>query len=503
MNRTEITDFCTKRFFMGYVLDFKAYPDSETAAYFSRKRNTTLDLTGLKGTQLAHDIKDILLCCMVNQKPCSYQSGTFRRLFSLPGFMEACGYDDFSCIDDWEKADGQWVDYWKAKGLKSTGQLKNSISNSCMALCEYRDTRTGFDRNIWYREILHINKERLNSARSFCTMNFWNVTNEASRELLKVYFRYLIGRTEQAYSTIYNSFIGCCAFCEFHKDKSLLDITHADVQAYQAAKNAPANQHNRMLYNLQSLYRYLSVKNLFAGKCPVLQSDFKVPERKHKYNTVPDVVILETFRYLHLLRKDYLLIYLINMFTGIRISDICQLTTDCVYRTGNGYFLSHDVQKMQDVGGIPISKELYDMIQEQAASARKQGLKYLFVSARDREKPCNAGTYSAGMKKFFNGCSITLPNGEPYHFTTHAFRHTIATTLYKMGMPSALIQTGILHHMEINMTRSYIDIDAKSQAALMEQHGLYASAEKKMKGDDSYGTDIDQTGFHGIHNARI
>lgn len=74
-----------------------------------------------------------------------------------------------------------------------------------------------------------------------------------------------------------------------------------------------------------------------------------------------------------------------------------------------------------------------------------------------------------------------MPDGSPYNFVTHAFRHTIATTLYKLGMPSSLIQLGVLHHVEINMSRSYVDIDNQSQLDLLKEKNLLIPAKMKIE----------------------
>ena len=50
-----------------------------------------------------------------------------------------------------------------------------------------------------------------------------------------------------------------------------------------------------------------------------------------------------------------------------------------------------------------------------------------------------------------------------------------------MGMSSALIQLGILHHVEINMSRSYVDIDNESQLRLLEENGMFIPSEMKFE----------------------
>lgn len=286
-----------------------------------------------------------------------------------------------------------------------------------------------------------------------------------------------MGCTELSYGTIYGRFSLCCSFFTYIGNKSLLDLTHDDIEKFRMNVELSADRNNHLMNDLEELYKHLQAKGLFHGTIPVIKQDYMENTIHYVHTSVSDYTIHEIFKHLHTLRKDYLLIYLINVFTGIRISDICQLTTDCLYSNEHGYFLSHTCQKMQDVGAIPICKELSDMIQERIAWASKNEYLYLFPSDNDKTLPYNAGTYRRNMKKIMLGWNIKNPDGTAYNFTTHAYRHTIATTLSKMGMPSVLIQLGVLHHQEIDMSRHYIESDSDYQLELLNDKGINSSGD--------------------------
>lgn len=470
MNKKQISDFQIRSFFMGCVWDFKTYPNEEISRYFSRKKNTVLDLSGIVRTPLFKDIKDIFVCVFVNGEPYSYKSKAFPSMLHIHEFMQKQGYADFSCIKDVEAADGEWQEFWKDKGKKYLHDLQYVISNCMFILREYRDVRTGLDRNFWRVSDMNINDERLNKTKDMTTMNFWKIENEENRELVKVWFKHMIGGTELAYSTIYERFALCNSFLDYIKDKSLLDVTHEDIENYRV--NLSSDRSNHFLRDLTDLYQYLQTKKLFAGKIPIIEQDYVHTPIKYIKNSVSNYTIMEMFKHIHTLPADYLLMYLIDLFTGIRISDICQLKTDCLYSNEHGYFLSHECQKMQDAGAIPIAKELYDMVQERINYCTGNGYQYLFPSSKDKNLPYNAGTYRRNMQKIVSGWGIKNADGTPYHFLTHAYRHTIATTLANMGMPSVLIQIGILHHTEINMSRHYIEDDTENQLRLINEKGI-------------------------------
>ncbi len=475
MNKKQIVEFNIKSFFRGCVWDFRTYPDKEIAEHFSNKKTFLLDLSGIVGTTLFNDIKDIFVCVFANEEPYTYKSKAFPYMLSIHEFMIEQGYEDFSHISDGGKADEEWQAFWNSRGRRYLHDLQYVISNCIFILNEYRDTRTGLDRNFWRLSDMNINDERLNKSKEFTVMNFWKIENAENRELLKLWLKHLIGGTELAYSTIYERFSLCNMFITYLGDKSLLDVSHSDIEDYRSKANLHADRNNHLISNLNEFYRYLQVKNRFNGKIPVNEQDTMTDRPKYIKTSVSDHTIGEIFKHIHTLQNSYMLMYLINLFTGIRISDICQLKKNCLYENEHGYFLAHDCQKMQDVGAIPICKELYDLIRARIKWANSNNYEYLFPSENNKKLPYNSGTYRRNMQKIINQWGIKNPDGTPYHFTTHAYRHTIATTLAKMGMPSALIQIGILHHTEINMSRHYIEDDTDSQLQELNEKGLNIS----------------------------
>lgn len=487
MNKYIVDNFEIIKFFRGCVWDFKDYPDEEIADYFSKKENTVIDLSDIQNTTLFTDIKDIFVCIFANNEPYTYKSKAFPSLVCLKDFMLQKEYRDFADISDADEADKEWQQYWSNKGKTYLHNLRYVISNCCFILKEYRDARKGLERNYWWQENMSINDERVNKSNSFTTMNFWRIKNEDNRELLKLWFKYLIGATELSYTTIYEKFSLCCQFVNDIGDVSLLEVTHQTIDDYLVRVKFSSDRNNQFLNTVEELFKYLTVKKQFAGEIPVIKQDYMPNVIKYIHNTVDESTILELFRHIHKLPDCYLLMFLINLFTGIRISDICQLEKNCLYHSKHGYFLRHKCQKMQDAGSIPISRELYDLIQKRIDYCAGQGYKYLFPAERDKTMPYNAGTYRRNMQKITSEWKIKNADGTPYHLLTHAFRHTIATTLSRMGMPSTMIQIGILHHKSIDMSRHYIESSPENELDEMEKRGINAKSADiiKITADDA------------------
>lgn len=478
MNKAQVTDFRIKSFFRKDVWDFKKYPDEEVATYFSKKRTTVIDVTSIKDSQLHTDLRDIFSCIFANGEPFSYKSKAFPSFFFLLEFMQAYGYNSFAEITDTDKISQEWLQFWTNKGKLYLHDYRYVIEKCIFALKEFRDARTGLDRNYWRISDMKLNDERICKTYSKSIMNFWTITNESNRELVKIWFKYLIGGTELSYRTIYERFNKCVQFVEYLGNKSLLDVIPDDVTNYRVYKPMNSDLNNHFLIMLKGLYRYLNVKG-YDCKCPVLDSHYMENEYNYILNTVSEFTILEIFKHVHKLPENYKLIFLIDLFTGMRISDICQLQDDCLYKSEHGFFIGHDVQKMQDVGGIPICKELYDLIMDRINYIHDLDYKetYLFPSCKKINHPFNSGTYRDNMKKYMKEWNIKTDSGDDYNFVTHAFRHTISTQLYDMGMPVAMIQLGILHHQAIDMSRHYIEITTDTHKKSMQKHSLDAASD--------------------------
>lgn len=475
MNKTQINDFKIISFFRRDIWDFKLYPDEEVAKYFARKKYTIVDVTSIKGSQLHTDLKDIFSCVFVNSEPFSYKSKAFPSFFFLLEFMQSQNYNSFEEITDSEKASQEWLQFWTDKGKIYLHDYRFVISKCIFTLQEFRDPRTGLDRNYWRISDLNLNDERICKSTELTIMNFWLIKNETNRELVKLWFKYLIGCTELAYRTIYEKFSQCVQFVRYLEEKSLLDVTSDDISDYRVFKPMKSDLNNHFIRMLEGLYRYLIVKG-YDCKCPVLDSHLMQNDYTHIYNSVSEFTILEIFKHIHKLPENYKLIFLIDLFTGMRISDICQLQDDCLYVSEHGYFIGHNVQKMQDVGGIPICQELYDLIMKRIDYIHGFDYEetYLFPSCKKKNYPYNSGTYRCNMKKYMSNWGIKTTDGKDYDFVTHAFRHTISTQLYNMGMPAAMIQLGILHHQSIDMSRHYIEFTPDTHKKSMQKHSLNA-----------------------------
>ena len=448
-----------ENFFKDDVLDFTKFPDEEIRKYLRRKG--IIDTTIIKNEENRKAFKELLLSVILINKPYTYKntSSSFDYVFKLPDFFNTLGNVSFIDMDTDELKD-VYKQYCINNNLAKDAQ---KIIVSCQhAVLEYKDNREGFNRDLWDKSIMKISSNRINKSMSLQSLNFRTIKNSENREYVKLYLKHLIGHTEMAFATIYNYFSILNLFCKHIGNTKITDVTSNQVLEYVRKKsNKSTDLINRFLNILSDFYKYLGVKQLLDNPSPITENMFVDAKYKTINNCVDAYVINQIFKHLHKAPFNYILMYLISYSTGMRVSDICQLKTNCLFYDGDGgYYIEFDCQKMQKPIRNLICKALYELIMEQIKIINNLEYKeeYLFPSVQKTNHPYNSQVFRKNFKKLCNEWGIKNIDGTSYNYTTHSYRHTIASDLYQnYGVPITTIQKAVLGHKELQMTLSYVE----------------------------------------------
>lgn len=482
---TSMNDISIKNFFKDDILNFRNYPVSEVANYFSapQKQVYMVDTSIITDDKKRKEYKDYLYCIFTRQEPFSYKSHKFSYSIYFAGYIASATWKSIfeTTLDD-EK---EILDYFHSINKNCDVNTQRLIKRMKHTLVEFYDVREGLDRDIWHVKNMNLSKERINASGSTKSINFYSIKNVENRELIKIYFKYLIGGTETSFSTLVNYMTNFVKLCDFIKDKSLLDVEREDFLNFMNTQlDISANKRNKMVITFSDFYKYLAIKKIYKKQCPILSIDFIREKRKHYYNTVSDHVIFQIFNHLWEVPNDLLIMYLINYSTGMRVSDICQLQTDCLIRSEKCCFIRFHIQKMQKDHAVPVSTALGDLIEKRIQDLSKKNSIYLFPSPLDEDSPITTMTYSRNMKKWCAKWEIKNEDGTPYEFHSHAYRHTIATSLaQKDNVALEIIQLVILGHANVQMSLCYIDESDEYKKMLNDRYinnaGNYTSLENK------------------------
>lgn len=423
-----------------------------------RKSATKIDFTQIENDTARQEFRDLLFLVFAKDIPYKHTSDSIYHVLRLAGFMKSL--NGITQIRD-EKLQEMFHLYCKKHNF---GADNKKIILTCKnALLDYYDKRENFDRDVWDKSILKLPDERINKSGSYHSLNFRRIENIENRELVKTYFRFLIGGTELAFPTITNIHSQICCFCDYIDTKLLKDVTSQDIYDYlDENQELSASSYNKLVLAISDMYTYLLKKHKIETSNPVKAEMYRKDNYKFIGNLVDEFTILQIFGHLHKASLTYILIYLINYCTGMRISDVCQLKTDCLFDDGkDGYYIRVDnCQKMQKTTMNLIPKALYERIEEQIAVINNLDYDevYLFPSEREPLRPYVAQTYRNNFKQLCKEWNIKNEDGSDYEYRTHAYRHKIATELHiEYKVPIITIQKAVLWHKEIQMSYHYIE----------------------------------------------
>lgn len=437
------------------IVELKSIPFEDVSKRFYK---VVIDFTSIKNDTSRQQFRDLLFSIFCREVPYKRASKRLYHVLKLASFMS-----NLNGITEIPDSKLKEIYYEHCDKNNYGKEHKKIIISSKNALLEMYDTRRGFERDTWDKNVFQLPDERVNKSVGGYVFYFRQIENIENREYVKLYIKYLLGNTEQAFSTIINTFSQICIFCSFINSDSLLNVTTNVFQEYLTfQKELSDDTYNHIISRIHDLYNYLSVKGIMKNPNPVGTNMFRKNKRKTIENTVSEHVILQIFNNLHKAPFNYQLMYLINYCTGMRISDVCQLRTDCLYEDGkDGYYVRpYNCQKMQKAIMNLIPKALFELIQEQIKIINTLDYEeeYLFPSDVKKNHPYLAQTFRTKFKELCHKWDIRNENGTPYNYTTHSYRHTISSDLYQnYNVPVVTIQKAVLWHKEIQMSLSYIE----------------------------------------------
>ncbi len=186
---------------------------------------------------------------------------------------------------------------------------------------------------------------------------------------------------------------------------------------------------------------------------------------------IPGEVLVQLSAHLKALPTTLLRMVAILLEVGLRISELCQLSVNCLITDDkHEWYLRFYQSKTHREQVIPlVEEEVIGAIQVQQQEIRAQwGEKcsYLFPSPSSPDKPYLQATFRRQLNEWALQCQITDRDQHLYHFTAHQFRHTVGMRLINADVPLEVISR-LLGHRSLSMTQVYARVrDQKLRADL-------------------------------------
>lgn len=258
------------------------------------------------------------------------------------------------------------------------------------------------------------------------------------------------------------------SFIEFFKSKNktyIQDLKYLDVEEYliflQKHKKNGAKTVNRKLASLKSLYNFLHkdvecinynpaerVRMKKVGKENVKKKDLTGAEAKKLLDTA--LQSEDKFKV-----RNFLILSLF-LVTGARVSEIASIDVEDV--DFENKYIKIVSAKTQSVRKLPITDRIVDILNEYIEGERSglsEGNLKGSLLLSERKKRISVKAIQYIVKKCFKLAG--MESGDKARYSSHTFRHTVATILHKNNVPIKDIQT-LLGHESMESTSVYIDV---------------------------------------------
>lgn len=346
------------------------------------------------------------------------------------------------------------------------------IINLCRKVSFLESAEINWYANVWYMDRFTFDEARVNESDKIETLSFLDIENTENKKTVQNYVKYLVGLTDMSLSTIRSIKYRLEEFVISIGRKSLYDVSAYDIDEYIKEREEKGNKKqfiDRKLVIINNFYKYLlSYERI--DRIP-FQIDYYISTKFQ--TTHNDRAVEEKFIYLILENLKFCdsklrLMFLVQLCTGRRISEVCQIKASSVRKDSGDYWICFYQPKMHEDIMVPIPAKLYDLLKKYIKENKMGNADYVFQA--ENGSAYNSGLYQRKMAEFVELIGICE---DEYDFKSHDFRHTIATHLYDNGVSIQVIRD-FLGHKTDEMTKQYIDfipreIEKKSRVLFEEK----------------------------------
>ncbi len=414
---------------------------------------------------------------------------------------------------DIDHAEQEWLFWLEQQGISTqkteqylTGEytMKTAIVNYLRIIhssfCSLTDTREEWEKDRWDVRILH-DKYGIpyNKTLTAHYLTFTKIEQFKMRKRVKRYIKQrLISQNNLAWSSAINYLKVLPKFLSFIFS---LEPTWDDLKGLKRFHMEQyiqwLHEHAKSILTQKNAHpeRYISESLKFVGKFleDIQQYEYDIapdthvrlllfpedkPKRRKKpidqIDYIPDFVLEQLFSYINDLHKEVIPVVWVAYKTGLRISDVLGLTSDCLLCLNGKYSIMTDIEKTYVKGHrIPIDEELANILAVLIHNSKENSNndnnreRFIFVRYRGsrKGKPYCQNWVRTKLNEFAKRNNIVDENGNPFHFKTHQFRHTYAVKMLNGGADILTVQE-LLAHASPEMTLRYAKLldDTKRKA---------------------------------------
>lgn len=456
------------RYYKQDVLVLAEYPNDEIAAIFKKSiKYKEINIEGLAPV-LKEQVKSYMrneLNRLTKTYAIVFYNCIRPLIYAIPYMREINKEDIFHYSDDELYYD--YIDYFHQNYKTRESRVEFNILRrikyftKCLQQKQYDDI---FERDVWDIDELHLSPERLNKADSTSNFDFFLISNEYNKNLLKMFLKSELTLTGKACKTIAHEYGDLKDFLLFLGDVNIGEHSKTDIESYCAyldEKFLTINSYNDAIANVLAFFKYLDKKELLLSEFFIDISDMKKRGKYNfKFSAPDDYVVEQIFDNLTKAEEIFQVMYMIQAWCGIRVSELCSIPFNCIRKDNDGCKLFIYSNKMQDNDFIIIPLALYMRIKKYQKSVLKErpNAEYLFYYGRRKntDKPINVKTYTKHMQEYISEWGIKNPDGTDHIYRSHAYRHKKGRDMVEAGIPLYMISQ-CLNHKSLDMTLVYAE----------------------------------------------
>lgn len=226
-----------------------------------------------------------------------------------------------------------------------------------------------------------------------------------------------------------------------------------------------SNQQNTIILNLKKFFEWgqLTKASTMPQEHLILAQDYTFKTKKSsKY--LEDDEMKNIISIISKLKDPYGKIIYLLIFTGMRISELLELSVDSLIKNADGtYALNIQQYKTNKEYIKPLderpAKIILSQIEKNFKKFAAENVKYVFVN--DKNKPFTTDTINRNLRKIIIENNIKGRDGKLLHCTTHMFRATLATKLVSSGKDPELVAK-LLGQSTLSALSYYAAVDPKT-----------------------------------------
>lgn len=347
----------------------------------------------------------------------------------------------------------------------------STLRQSCILLKQAYDLRPAHHQDVWDLKRMGV---PTNLSQSNGKMSFLAIEQEWLRTAVKSYLTYCLPLYSA--STCRTRVQSLACFSQFlaterpqTTDRSITRRLLLEYVSHLQGKISVATAKNHIL-NLRSFLEMAHREEWLAIGPERLIYDEEVPRPSKPQPRYLQTAVLDQLNdHLSDLKPSWRRKVLILQECGMRISELLQLSIDCLTQDARGvYYLRYMQGKVKRENAVPVSAEIARIVQEQQAEARSCRKPSIWLFPNERGGVIKQASFAHRINRLAFDHDIRDAAGKLFRFQAHQFRHTVGTRMVNLGVPHHIIQR-YLGHKGPEMTSRYAHIhDATMKDKLSE-----------------------------------